>query len=461
MNYLKKNWPIVLLLAFSFFLHFFFLTFPSEVVFDEVHFGKFVNRYFTRQYYFDIHPPLGKMMIAGAAGFFGYDGTAEFSKIGQAVSGTNLFSLRFLPALFGVLLVWLVYKIITALGLSKKAAFFGAFLVTFDNALLTQSKFILLDIFLLVFGFSSLYFLLLFRKSAKRKLLYLILCALFSGLAFSIKWTGLAFWGIILFFGLVGIIRQKEKCLLKLSILLFVPFLIYLSVFFVHFKIVNRSSPANAFMSPSFQKTLLDNKVKEDVKPASFWQKFIELNNLMYEHVTAYRRSDIGPKKPHPDASRWHRLPLAGKPVWYWARKGANIYLLGNFLIWWQVLIALFISPFLLIKKRVREKVSPLIYLLGLGYLANFLPFVLMGRRFFLYHYLIPLIFGILILALIYDKVLGLFNKRICFYFLLTLVFLGFLALVPLTFGFSLPSEFVRTYNNFFLGELPLLNFLF
>ncbi|MFN7088533.1 MAG: phospholipid carrier-dependent glycosyltransferase [Candidatus Paceibacteria bacterium] len=43
---------------------FLFIWNPPEVVFDEVHFGKFLYAYFTGEYYFDIHPPLGKLILA-------------------------------------------------------------------------------------------------------------------------------------------------------------------------------------------------------------------------------------------------------------------------------------------------------------------------------------------------------------------------------------------------------------
>ncbi len=164
-KYLKKILPFIVLLILAFLTHFLFLSYPAEVVFDEVHFGKFVSAYFNHQYYFDIHPPLGKLMIAGVANIFGYKGNFDFSQIGEAFNARSLFILRFLPAFFGSLFVILIYGIILSLGFSKKAAFLGGFLVLFDNSFLVQSKFILVDIFLLFFGFASIYFFVLAEKS--------------------------------------------------------------------------------------------------------------------------------------------------------------------------------------------------------------------------------------------------------------------------------------------------------
>jgi dolichyl-phosphate-mannose-protein mannosyltransferase len=54
---------VLILTCLSFLTRFYRLAEPPAVVFDEVHFGKFVTWYFTGEYYFDIHPPLGKLIL--------------------------------------------------------------------------------------------------------------------------------------------------------------------------------------------------------------------------------------------------------------------------------------------------------------------------------------------------------------------------------------------------------------
>jgi len=43
--------------------------------------------------------------------------------------------------------------------------------------------------------------------------------------------------------------------------LIVVPFVIYLSFFYVHFAVLTQSGPGDSFMSPAFQETLAGNEM--------------------------------------------------------------------------------------------------------------------------------------------------------------------------------------------------------
>jgi dolichyl-phosphate-mannose-protein mannosyltransferase len=452
-NCVRKHWPILVLLVLAALTHFLFLNYPKEAVFDEVHFGKFVSAYFTHQYYFDIHPPLGKLIIAGFANIFGFRPEFSFANIGEKINGGSIFILRFMPALFGVLLVAIIYQLILAVGLSRKYAFLGGWLVLFDNALLVQSKFVLVDIFLLAFGFTGLYLFILSKKvkPTKKSLIFFILAAFSSALAFSVKWTALSFLGIIVIFVVIDFFQnfKFKKLLLRLSLLLSISFFVYFSIFLVHFKLLYKSGPGDAFMSQDFQVTLLENKANKTETGYLVWDKFIELNFAMYKYnknITA----------THPFASKWYQWPVGEKPIWYWNEsadnKTASVYLLGNLAVWWPALFAVIFSIFCLPIRNLRRKISPMIYILLCGYFANLLPYLGITRVTFLYHYFPSLLFGILIFALLYDRIFGpAFKKKEKYLYcaILILVFLFFVYLAPLSYGFFLPSNIFQLYHKF------------
>lgn len=455
-KFLSKNWPWIILLTLALVTRFWNLGYPPEVVFDEVHFGKFISGYFTGEYYFDIHPPLGKLMIAGFASLFGFEAGFDFDHIGEALDKETLLILRFLPALFGSILAVVIYKLILILGLSRRAAFFGGFLTVFDNALLVESKFIFTDLFFLVFGFLGLCFIIHSERNETRKNIFLISAGICFGLALSVKWTSIAFLAIALAAAVFGFFKKHRiKDLLGRAVILMAAAgLVYVSVFAVHFKLLVRPGPGNAFMSQPFQDELIANR--DNLMPAtrlSFWEKFIELNKVMY-------KSSAGLTATHPDGSRWHEWPLMKKPVYYWVKslppKTATIYLAGNPIIWWLVLLAVGAALFILLFiKKLRRRLSPLIYLFLFGYLINLLSFIFIKRVAFLYHYLPALLFGVLILALLIDKFLltvpgaAARFRKFAYYGILLIVLIGFLAVAPLSYGMPLEPNSHAVYQKF------------
>lgn len=449
----KKTLLILSLLALGLITRFAFLNYPPEVVFDEVHFGKFVSSYFTHEYYFDIHPPLGKMLIAGFARICGFNPGFDFSHIGETFDEKNLLILRFLPALFGAFLPIVIFLILRQLNVSYKFSFLGGLFVIFDNAILGQSKFILVDSMLLLFGFLSIYFYLLSNNTENKKRLGLLsLCAFFAALSLSIKWTGVLFLGII---GLVVIFKYIKKLNFKslaldLSILILMPFIVYYLIFAVHFSLLQKSGPGNDFMSPQFNESL-DNEIKMPL-----FNKFIELNKKMYFYNSTLSAT-------HSFSSKWFQWPVSKKPIWYWSGSKENyyadIYLMGNIVEWLFVLAGIVFSVFAVFIKKIRGKLPYFFWFLLIGYFANLIPYIAVSRVTFLYHYLPSLIFGIMIFAALCDKIFFPYldakwgqDKKIgltIYSSIIAAIILGFIFTAPITYGFKITGSANDIYINF------------
>src|SRR5512147_2287016 len=131
---------ILLLLALGVITHALWFGTPNSAVFDEVHFGKFVSAYFTHEYYFDIHPPLGKLMLAGWGWLWGFKPGFSFATIGEVYPDKLYLALRFLPALAGALLPLVIFGVARRLRLSLAASALAGILVALDNALLVQTR---------------------------------------------------------------------------------------------------------------------------------------------------------------------------------------------------------------------------------------------------------------------------------------------------------------------------------
>jgi dolichyl-phosphate-mannose-protein mannosyltransferase len=141
---------------------------PNQVVFDEVHFGKFASFYLRREYFFDVHPPLGKMLIAFAGWCLNYDGHFLFEKIGLSYTENNVpyIGLRVFCAMWGIMVVPMGYMILREMGVSLAATILGSTMLLLgkiildlftDNALVAQSRLILLDSQLMFFCTLTIY----------------------------------------------------------------------------------------------------------------------------------------------------------------------------------------------------------------------------------------------------------------------------------------------------------------
>lgn len=434
---MPNKWFVLTLLSLGLITRFAFFGHPNETVFDEVHFGKFISGYYTHEYFFDIHPPLGKIAIAEFAKLFDFKPGFAFADIGNKYPDNQHLILRFLPNLAGALLPLIIYLLLIELGISRLASFFGGLFIVFENALLTQSHYILLDSLLLLFGFLSLLF---YLKSIKpwapwykwyKPWCPWFLFGVFSGLALSIKWTGLGFLALPLLIEFVKIVRTND--FKKIITVLLPPFtialLVYSLIFLAHLIILNRSGPGDAFMSPGFQKTLSGNQHSNspDIKESNLFNKFIEL------HVEMYKANQrLGAH--HSYSSSWYSWPFMTRPIYYWVNANQRIYLIGNPIIWWATTAAVILLLLRSLKLKLKNVDFIGLFLLG-GYIVNLLPFIGVKRIMFLYHYFTAYIFAIMILVWLIDQTK---NPKKLFGILLVGSVIAFIFFAPLSYGLDL-----------------------
>jgi dolichyl-phosphate-mannose-protein mannosyltransferase len=479
---MKLRWGLMLLLAASAATHLFQFGYPREVVFDEVHFGKFITAYCcTGERFFDIHPPHAKLLIAGVAWLGGFRGGFDFDHIGQAYpSDVPLWALRLVPLLVGVLLPLIMYGVARELGVGPRFAFLIGWLAVFDGALVVQTRYMLLDGTLLVATFGSLYCFLRSRKSSSTKQwLWLINAGVLAGLAAGTKFTGLAALGLIGVMIAVEVVRRLNplhlplvpafakasagtaggadpaaprgaltersgdkrrvggvlKTFVSAIVILSTATFIYLAGWVVHFALLPLPGSGDAWRTPHFNQATL---------VTDFFRETYQLHRIMLE-------ANYNLTATHPDASVWWSWPFMQKSVFYWQGTDAVIYFLGNPIVWWGgtflFLVTLIVTVIEFGQRQPRTAADGRTYLWipVVGFLIALSPLMRVPRALFLYHYLTPLLFSLLAGAVWLERIASDRGAKHFPWFWygagLALAVAGFAFFSPLVYGFAAPPD--------------------
>src|SRR5215212_5121899 len=324
------------------------LGFPSRILWDEKYFPVMANKYLQGEYQFDLHPPLGKFIIA----------------LGISLFGNDAIGWRIMPLVFGLALLPLV----GALGWYCLKERVGALLlVTFfsvETIYIVNSRVGVMDIFLVFFVLAT--FLVALRAENGRQV---ILCSLLLGLAIATKWA--AFPVAIP----VGYVLWRKGLFRPFVGGLWISAIVYVAVVYVGALISVTADPVGAWLW--------------------VWDWHLKAANKISAAI------------PHGWGSPWWSWPIMLRPIRFFFGVNGDGLLqvvmdIGNPLLWWSGTLAVLAGIVDITRKAIAHKLSdddPIIPIV-LGYVFLLLPWVPGTRIPYLYNYLPTYPFALL--ALVY-----------------------------------------------------------
>ncbi|KAI8067101.1 Dolichyl-phosphate-mannose-protein mannosyltransferase-domain-containing protein [Gongronella butleri] len=310
--YCQTNYKVVIpavLTFLAFWTRFRSIARAAFVVWDEAHFGKFATYYLNNEFYFDVHPPLGKMLNGFAVALAGSDGTFKFESGADFPEGLHYGVMRAFNAFWGALMVPFAYWTARELHMSPKASILAATMVLCDTALLCISRFVLLDSMLLFFTCSSFFCLTKFHNQRHQPFsddwwLWLALTGVNLGCVSSVKWVGLFAVALVGCYTIedlwdkLGDLEMPKTTYIKhwvarIVCLIIVPALIYMLTFVMHFAVLFRSGPGDTQMSSLFQSNLKGSPLENNPLELAYGST-VTLKNygygggLLHSHVQLY-----------------------------------------------------------------------------------------------------------------------------------------------------------------------------
>ncbi|CZS88662.1 probable dolichyl-phosphate-mannose--protein mannosyltransferase [Rhynchosporium agropyri] len=301
--------PVIFTL-FAFFTRLYKIGLSPIVTWDEAHFGKFGSHYIKREFYFDVHPPLGKMLVGLSGYMAGYNGTFEFKSGEKYPDEINYTFMRAFNAFFGAVCVPVAYFTAREMNFKRPAVWFVTLMVLCENSYTTISRFILLDSMLLCFTFTTVLCWARFHRLQTQSFsvewfTWLILTGVSLGLVESVKWIGFFVTAMVGLYTIEDLWNKfGDTKMPKVDLgahlaariigLIVIPLAVYMLSFVVHFAILENSGPGDAQMSSLFQANLRGTEVGKSSPLEIAYGSRATIKNmgygggLLHSHVQTY-----------------------------------------------------------------------------------------------------------------------------------------------------------------------------
>lgn len=192
---MTKNWyriGLVGIFLLSLSLRFWGLDRFNTLVFDEIYYAKFGHNYLNYIPFFDAHPPLGKYMIAMGMWLSSYIPFWQEGVNGLTGALRSPWSYRWVNALSGSFIPLIIANIAYHISYRRSFALIAGLFTALDGLFIVESRYALINIYIVIFGLLGQWlFLLALASQKQRRNLYLVIAGMAFGCSIATKWNGL------------------------------------------------------------------------------------------------------------------------------------------------------------------------------------------------------------------------------------------------------------------------------
>lgn len=451
----------VLIIAFA--TYFFNYYHPAAVFWDENYHIASAQKYLEGVMYMEPHPPLGKLLIALGEWIVhpntGLDLTyfTQTDYIKHFPKGYSWAGVRLFPALLGASSGLLFFLILYRIGKRADFAFLFSSLYLFENGFILQSRSAMLESIQMFFIFATVLYFLVLLDREKITYRHYFVFGLLMGLSLMVKANGLIL--ILLFPALFlyrvkwehGILPAFKRFVFDGVVIVAGMAIVTFLVFWIHFALGQKLSSKHYSASPQYLEIMREH---ETANPLNF--PVMMRDNFTYMRNYAKGVPRYNPCKKGENGSLATTWPFINKTINYrWSKSGGKVsylYLMGNPVIWFSVVLAVILATALILAHFVFGLAIAdrrLFFLIGtfwVIYGSYMLVMFNIERVMYLYHYFIPLFIGAMLLYTLFVYLFGPSIERGSR--LLTVAVWLFVAEIVFTYWFFAPFTYYKPLST-------------